>query len=175
MSHIAYIGFGSNLDNPLLQVKSAISELDAADNIIVEAVSNIYISKPLDIKDADVVEQADYINAVARIKTSYTPSELLDELQALELKHKRVKEYHWGPRSLDLDILLYDDVLLETERLTIPHVELVNRDFVLYPLNDINPELFIPKHGKLESLLKNITKDNLIFVEHYLDRQDSNL
>lgn len=178
MSHIVYIGFGSNLDNPLSQVKSAILELHTLKNIIVDAVSSIYKSKPLEIKGDDAntdsgmdVKQADYINAVARVKTSYTPNELLDELQALELKHKRVKDYRWGPRSLDLDILLYDDLILETERLMIPHVELINRDFVLYPLNDINPELEIPRYGKLELLLENFTKDNLTLIENPLDVQ----
>ena len=176
MLHIAYIGIGSNLDNPLLQVKTAISELMVSENIILEVVSDIYKSKPLQVKDMDVeLEQADYINAVVRIKTSYTPETLLDQLQTLELKHNRVKEYRWGPRSLDLDILLYDDLQLATENLTIPHIELGNRDFVLYPLSDINPALDIPKYGKLETLLENMTKDNLVFVEHYLDRQDSSL
>lgn len=176
MSHIVYIGLGSNLDNPLLQVKSAISELNVIKNIVVDTVSGIYKSKPLEIKGADAdVEQADYINAVARIKTNYSPEMLLNTLQALELKHNRVKEYRWGPRSLDLDILLYDDLLVETEQLTIPHVELVNRDFVLFPLSDINPALDIPKYGKLEDLLENMTKDNLFFVEHYLGRQDASL
>jgi len=173
MSHSVYIGLGSNLDNPLLQVKSAISELSAAANIIVEAVSDIYKSKPLEINGAEVdLAQADYINAVILIKTSHTPDLLLDNLQALEIKHNRVKEYRWGPRSLDLDILLYDDLRIDTERLKIPHAEIANRNFVLYPLNDINPALDIPKLGKLESLLKNITKDNLVFVEHYNKLQD---
>jgi len=173
MSHSVYIGLGSNLDNPLMQVKSAISELSAAANIMVDAVSGIYKSKPLEIKGADVdFVQADYINAVIHIKTSYTPDILLDNLQALEIKHNRVKEYRWGPRSLDLDILLYDDLFVDTERLKIPHAELINRNFVLYPLNDINPTLKIPKLGKLETLLKSITKDNLVFVEHYKKLQD---
>lgn len=176
MLHTVYIGLGSNLDNPLFQVKSAISELNALPNIIVDAVSGIYKSKPLEIRSVDVdPEQADYINAVVRVKTSDLPEILLDTLQALELKHNRVKEYRWGPRSLDLDILLYDDLLIDIERLTIPHVELVNRNFVLYPLNDINPGLEIPKHGRLEVLLENITKDNLVFVEHYKDKQDTAL
>lgn len=176
MLHIVYIGVGSNLDNPLLQVKTAISELSDSKNIILDAVSDIYKSKPLHVRGMDVeLEQADYINAVARIKTSYTPETLLHLLQTLELKHNRVKEYRWGPRSLDLDILLYDDLQVETESLTIPHIELINRDFVLYPLSDINSALDIPKYGKLETLLENMTKDNLVFVEHYLDRQDSSL
>lgn len=175
MAHSVYIGLGSNLDNPLNQVKSAILEINALANINLDGVSDIYKSKPLEIKNptADSLpEQADYINAVIRIKTSDSPDILFDKLQALELKHKRLKEYRWGPRSLDLDILLYADLLVDSERLTIPHPELINRDFVLYPLNDINPELDIPKYGKLAALLENMPKDNLVFVEHYIELQD---
>ncbi len=165
----AYIGLGSNLDNPLLQVKSAIKELNRCKDITVDAVSNIYRSKPLKIITAEEVEQPDYINAVVRINTRLAPLELLDVLQDIEKKHKRVKEYHWGPRSLDLDILLYSDLVLTSDRLTIPHKELTQRDFVIYPLNDIDPELDIPMHGKLENILLTISKDNLVFVERYLD------
>ncbi len=169
MLEIAYIGLGSNLDNPLLQVKSAIKELNACKDITVNAVSNIYKSKPLKIISAEETEQPDYINAVVRINTYLSPIELLNALQALEKKHRRVTEYRWGPRSLDLDILLYSDLILTSERLTIPHKELTQRDFVVYPLNDIAPELDIPMHGKLENVLLTISKDNLVFVEKYLD------
>ncbi len=165
----AYIGLGSNIDNPLSQVKSAIKELNAYKDIGVDAASNIYRSKPLKIITAEETQQPDYINAVVRIHTSLPPIELLDILQAIEKKHKRVKEYHWGPRSLDLDILLYSDLILTSERLTIPHKELTQRDFVVYPLNDIAPELDIPMHGKLENILLSISKDNLVFIERYVD------
>lgn len=165
MLESAYIGLGSNLDNPLSQVKAAIKELNACKDITVDAASNIYKSKPL--KTPVSKEQADYINAVVRINTYLAPIELLDVLQTLEKKHHRVNDYHWGPRSLDLDILLYSDLVLTSERLTIPHKELTQRDFVIYPLNDIAPELDIPMHGKLENILLTISKDNLIFVERY--------
>jgi len=168
MEHEAYIGIGSNLDNPLSQVKSAIQALQVDDGIVINSVSGIYQSKPLKIEGtfADV-KQDDYINAVAHISTDYTADALLGVLQELEKEHKRVKEYHWGPRTLDLDILLYDELILETDTLTIPHKELANRDFVLYPLKDINPDLIMPKHGKLQDILLNFSKDNLVFVEHY--------
>jgi len=169
MLESAYIGLGSNLDNPLLQVKSAINELNACNDITVDAVSNIYKSKPLKTNNAQEAEQADYINAVVRINTLLAPTELLDALQTIEKKHKRATEYRWGPRSLDLDILLYSDLVLTSDRLTIPHRELTKRDFVLYPLNDIDPELDIPMHGKLENILLTVSKDNLVFVERYFD------
>lgn len=169
MLESAYIGLGSNLDNPLSQVKSAINELNTYNDIAVDAVSNIYKSKPLKINNTEEAEQADYINAVVRINTLLAPTELLDVLQDLEKKHKRATEYRWGPRSLDLDILLYSDLVLTSDRLTIPHRELTKRDFVLYPLNDINPELDIPMHGKLENILLTVSKDNLVFVERYFD------
>ncbi len=92
MLEIAYIGLGSNLDNPLLQVKSAIKELNACKDITVNAVSNIYKSKPLKIISAEETEQPDYINAVVRINTYLSPIELLNALQALEKKHPRVTE-----------------------------------------------------------------------------------
>ncbi len=171
MLESAYIGLGSNLDNPLSQVKSAIKELSACKDITLDAVSNIYKSKPLKITTANEkeVEQPDYINAVVRINTHLAPLELLDVLQDIEKKHKRVTEYRWGPRSLDLDILLYSDLVLTSERLTIPHKGLTQRDFVVYPLNDIAPELDIPMHGKLENILLTISKDNLVFVERCTD------
>ncbi|MBN4080527.1 2-amino-4-hydroxy-6-hydroxymethyldihydropteridine diphosphokinase [Beggiatoa alba] len=173
MSVSAYIGLGSNLDNPLFQVKSAISELNACEKIVVDKVSAIYKSKPLEINSPGInssgtdTEQADYINAAVKIKTTYSPLGLLDVLQSLEKKHNRVKQYRWGPRSLDLDILLYDSLILETERLSIPHIELIRRDFVVYPLYDINPALAIPGHGKLVDILSNFSKVNLVFLEHY--------
>ena len=166
----AYIGLGSNLDNPLLQVKTAIKELNACKDMSVDAVSNIYKSKPLGT--ANNQQQADYINAVVRIKTWLSPFDLLDILQVLEKKHHRVREYHWGPRTLDLDILLYSDQVLASERLTIPHPELTKRDFVLYLLNDINPDLDIPLHGKLADILPTVSKENLIFVEGHVELQD---
>jgi len=163
----AYIGLGSNLDNPLLQIKTAIEELKNSADIIVDVVSGIYKSKALETQDLENNndKQADYINAVVCVQTNLEPLALLDALQALETKHKRVKVYHWGPRSLDLDILLYDDLVVNTDRLSIPHPELSKRDFVLYPLNDINSDLEIPLLGKLEKLLSNISNDNLVFVE----------
>jgi len=178
MSHCVYLGFGSNLNNPLNQIITAISELNDSEKIVVNAVSNIYKSKPLDVNTLEVNteniedKQDDYINAVVNIETQLTPIELLDILQALELKHNRIKEYRWGPRSLDVDILLYDDDVIDTERLTIPHVGLISRNFVLYPLNDINPLLIIPKHGALKNLLAKVNEENLMSLGKYLEMKD---
>lgn len=164
--HTVYIGLGSNLDNPLMQIKTALTNLNLDEGISIDTVSNIYQSVPLEIEDkTNTDKQDDYINAVARITTDYNPNELLDILQSIEKKHNRVTEYRWGPRSLDLDILLFDDLVIESEQLTIPHIELKNRDFVLYPLNDINPELNIPKCGQLKKLLSNVSSENLNFIE----------
>jgi len=166
MQHNVYIGLGSNLDNPLIQVKSAIKEISLNKEIILEAVSGIYQSKALTTQqDEDYPQQADYINAVVRVKTNYIPEVLLKVLQSIEQQHNRVKKYRWGPRSLDLDILLYDDLQLKTKTLTIPHVEIANRNFVLYPLNDIEPALKIPKYGKLSDILITINKQDLRLLE----------
>ena len=164
--HTVYIGLGSNLDNPLNQVKTAIQELANYKDISLLAVSRIYKSKPLDVSgEHSETVQPDYINAAAKINTGYTPQQLLTQLQDIEKQHNRVKQYRWGPRSLDLDILLYDKLVLESSDLTIPHIELVKRDFVLYPLNDINPQLDIPGHGKLDKILLNFSDENLQLVE----------
>jgi len=164
--HTVYIGLGSNLDNPLMQIKTALTDLSLDEGISINTVSNIYQSVPLEIDDkTNTDKQDDYINAVALITTDYNPIELLGVLQLIEKKHNRVTEYRWGPRSLDLDILLFDDLVIESERLTIPHLEIKNRDFVLYPLNDINSELNIPKYGQLKKLLSNVSSENLTFIE----------
>lgn len=163
MSHQVYIGIGSNLNNPLIQVKTAITELKDSNNIHFIACSNIYESKAL--TTAENKQQPDYVNAVVKIETDYNPSVLLTFLQSLEQQHDRVKEYRWGPRTLDLDILLYDDLVMQTELLTIPHCEIANREFVLYPLYDIQPLLEIPKLGKLETLLEKHSNKNLKLIE----------
>lgn len=175
MLHSVYLGLGSNLDNPIKQVVSAIDELGHVEKIDVRAVSNIYKSKPLEVENSDEsVPQEDYINAVVQVDTSYKPEVLLDIVQAIELKHHRVKMYRWGPRSLDIDILIYDEMILKTTRLVLPHIEIVNRDFVLYPLNDINPNLVIPKFGKLSALLSNVSNDDLVLLGDYLEVRELN-
>ncbi|MDO6594993.1 2-amino-4-hydroxy-6-hydroxymethyldihydropteridine diphosphokinase [Neptuniibacter sp. 1_MG-2023] len=143
-----FIGLGSNLDDPIQQVSSALNELALLDKCELINASSLYASAPVGPQD-----QPDFINAVAEIETELSPEALLDQLQLLEQKHQRIRERHWGPRTLDLDILLYGHQIIETERLSIPHPYMYERSFVLYPLAEINPHLSMPKGLPLSELL----------------------
>lgn len=146
---ICYIALGSNLNDPLEQTNQAIAALKQLPETVVSDISPFYRSKPLGPQD-----QNDYLNAVIKLTTSLTPIALLDHLQAIEKSQGRVrKENRWGARTLDLDILLYDDLVINTERLTIPHYHMKKREFVLYPLFDISPDLILPDNDKLFNLL----------------------
>ena len=145
----AYIGIGSNLETPLQQVRQALIELDAIPDTRCVQASPLYHSAPLGPSD-----QPDYINAVAAVTTARTPNELLANLQAIENNHHRVRKIHWGPRTLDLDLLLYDQLQQDDPHLTLPHPRMHERIFVLQPLYDIAPELHIPGRGSLTTLLK---------------------
>jgi len=155
--HQVYIGLGSNLDKPIEQVTTAIDALAKLKAFKLIKTSSLYRSLPMGPQD-----QPDYINAVVLISTGLEPQVLLSELQQLEKKHGRVRKgEQWGPRTLDLDILLYDDLILNKPDLVIPHPGLHQRAFVLYPLSDITPELDIPGRGKLSELLQNIPATGL--------------
>lgn len=145
---ICYIGLGSNLEQPIEQVSSAIEELALLPETELLTTSALYRSAPVGPQD-----QPDFINAVAQIETSLSPLSLLDKLQELEQNHQRVRERHWGPRTLDLDILLYGDLTINNDRLTVPHAFMHERSFVLYPLSEISPGLQMPNGENLSSLL----------------------
>lgn len=144
-----FIGLGSNLDEPLSQLKTAIKSLGQLENTEVINVSSFYSSAPMGPQD-----QADYINAVAKLSTSLKVEQLLDECQNIENQQGRVRKQHWGARTLDLDILLFADEVIKTERLTVPHIGISQRNFVLYPLNDLLDDNFnIPTFGIISELL----------------------
>src|SRR3954464_10658262 len=119
---LAYIGIGSNLDDPYAQVTQAFAELGKMPSTSLLKRSAIYRSRAVGPGD-----QPDYINAAALLETQLTPLALLDALQAIEHMHKRVRIEHWGPRTLDLDILLLDGQTIASERLTVPHPFLAQR------------------------------------------------
>lgn len=155
--HLAYIGLGSNLDNPLQQIRSAAQAIGALNQVDDCLLSPLYSSQPVGPQD-----QPDYINAVMRLKTRLAPMELLKQLQTIENQQGRVRSIRWGARTLDLDLLLYDDQVLNLPELIVPHPELKNRGFVLYPLADIAPEdLCIPGTASLSSLLADCPADGL--------------
>lgn len=154
-----FIGLGSNLpgelDSPQQQIFSALQELDALPQTRLVQASPLYQSRAVG------PEQPDYINAVAQLGTRLEPLALLDALQALEQQHRRVRLQHWGPRTLDLDLLLYGNDTIDHPRLTVPHAFLTQRAFVLYPLADLAPELVLPCGTSLLPLLDNCSTDGL--------------
>ena len=146
----AYVGLGSNLNDPQAQLSSALAALDAIPATCCVAYSSLYRSKPL-----GTVPQPDFLNAVAAVDTRLTPAELLRELHLIEELHGRVREAErWVPRTLDLDLLLYGDAQVQGEVLTVPHPGLPERNFVLYPLHEIAPQLHIPGAGSLQALVE---------------------
>ena len=153
---LAYIGLGSNLEDPHAQVTRAFGELAELPQTRLAARSAIYSSLPIG------PEQPDYINAVAQLDTQLEPLALLDALQAIEQAHQRVRIQHWGPRTLDLDLLLYGDETIDLERLKVPHPYLAQRSFVLYPLADISPDLHLPDGTPLADLLSRCPPDGLV-------------
>ncbi|OOZ34400.1 2-amino-4-hydroxy-6-hydroxymethyldihydropteridine diphosphokinase [Solemya velesiana gill symbiont] len=148
-SVLSFIGLGSNLDEPAEQVRSALVQLQALPRCRLVSHSNLYQSKPMGPAD-----QPDYINAVAALETSLESFELLAELQAIETEHGRVRKECWGARTLDLDVLIYDELVIDTPQLTIPHPGLPQRAFVLYPLQElVAADFIVPGMGKLRDLL----------------------
>jgi 2-amino-4-hydroxy-6-hydroxymethyldihydropteridine diphosphokinase len=152
----AFIGVGSNLENPLLQVQRALGELAALPASQLVASSSLYRSPPMGPAD-----QPYYVNAVVELATELAAVSLLDELQAIEQQHRRIRTEHWGPRTLDLDILLYGNAKVRTPRLQIPHPGIGQRNFVLYPLAEIAPRLSIPGVASLQSLLDQCARKGL--------------
>ncbi len=145
----AFIGLGSNLEQPAGQVRRAFDELAQLPHTELQAVSSLYRSPPMGPPD-----QPYYINAVALLLTALPPLDLLRELQHIERVHGRVRGVHWGARTLDLDLLLYADQRIDSEMLSVPHPGIAARNFVLYPLAELVPELEVPGLGTLAALLE---------------------
>lgn len=128
---VAYIALGSNLGDRKENLDRALDELKKA-GIKVAAVSKYLESEPYGVTD-----QPKFINGVARVETNLPPEELLETMLNIENKMGRVRLRHWGERNIDLDLLLYDDVKMQTEKLTLPHPDMQNRDFVMKPLSEV--------------------------------------
>jgi 2-amino-4-hydroxy-6-hydroxymethyldihydropteridine diphosphokinase len=135
----AYVGLGSNLEDPIRQVEAALRELDGLPHTRLVRRSSLHRTAPEGFAD-----QPDFVNAVAQLETSLPAERLLDELQGLEARHGRVRTFPNAPRTLDLDLLLYDRLVLRTARLTLPHPRMRERAFVITPLREIAPDLEIP-------------------------------
>lgn len=153
---VVYIALGSNLNEPAEQLNTAVKTIAALPYTSVEKVSSYYGSKPMGPQD-----QPDYVNAVLQIQTELSPPALLDELQRIENEQGRVRLRRWGERTLDLDILLYDNLKMQSERLTIPHYDMQNREFVIVPLAEIAPERILPDGKTVAELMQN-------FIHHQM-------
>ncbi|WP_394127873.1 2-amino-4-hydroxy-6-hydroxymethyldihydropteridine diphosphokinase [Vibrio hepatarius] len=152
-----FIAVGSNLGDPVSQANVAIDALKQLPKTQFVQTSSLYSSTPMGPQN-----QPDYINAVVELTTELTPLELLDCTQTIELEQGRVrKEERWGPRTLDLDILLYGNEVMDSERLTVPHYGMKEREFVLYPLAEIAPNLTLPCGTRLDDLLKVVAQNGL--------------
>ncbi len=145
MRHLAFIGLGSNLGDPRAQLKRAFFELDKLPKTHLLKQSSLYQSAPIGYLD-----QPNFVNAVAQIATTLTPQALLQGLLQVEHSHGRERTFLNAPRTLDLDLLLYDDVQLHEHGLTIPHPQMHLRAFVLQPLLEIAPDCIIPAVGLAE-------------------------
>ena len=135
MSIVTYIGLGSNLGDSKVILTEAVHKLASLGDV---KISKLYQSPPMGPQD-----QPNYLNAVVKLSTNLAPLALLDELQRFEQESGRVRLRHWGERTLDLDLLIYAEEKIQHERLTVPHVGVMERDFVLIPLLDLDPNLHI--------------------------------
>lgn len=151
-----FIGLGSNLEKPEQQIKRACKSLQSLPETRLVATSPLYQSTAIGPGD-----QPDYINGVAELDTALTAEQLLDQLQTIENQQARKREIRWGPRTLDLDLLLFGDNEIDSHRLQVPHPRLHQRNFVLYPLHDLAPNLQLPDGQKLVTLLNQISSSGL--------------
>lgn len=152
-----WLGLGSNMQYPVVQIKQAIKKLTKLENTKVVRVSSFYLNPPV-----GPAFQPWFVNAVVRIETRLSPMQLLRKLQHIEKSQKRKRRKRWGPRTLDIDILLYKNKIIKNKYLKVPHPHMLTRPFVMWPLYEITPDLVLPNHGKIETLLKDITKTDLI-------------
>ena len=143
----AFIGLGSNLAEPSVQLAQAVIGLAALPDTELVAQSPFYRSRPVGPQD-----QPDFVNGVVWLRTGLSSLTLLDHLQAIEQAHGRERLQHWGPRTLDLDLLIYGSETISEDRLKVPHPELPNRDFVLQPLLDLDPALALPDGTRIADL-----------------------
>ncbi|WP_230425647.1 2-amino-4-hydroxy-6-hydroxymethyldihydropteridine diphosphokinase [Spartinivicinus ruber] len=155
-----YLGLGSNLSSPLQQLAAAVSAIKQMPSTKLASISPIYQSAPVGPEG-----QPDYLNAVVAIDTQFAALDLLDHTQAIEKEQGRVRDIRWGPRTLDIDILLYGDETINSERLIVPHYQLTVRNFVLLPLHDIAPTLVLPTGTSIKDLASHCSSDGINQLE----------
>jgi 2-amino-4-hydroxy-6-hydroxymethyldihydropteridine diphosphokinase len=152
----AYVGLGSNLDNPIEQVQSALREIDEIYGVALVKVSSMYASAPV-----GMTEQPPFVNAVAEVVTTLSPHDLMSALLSIEARHHRERRLKNGPRTLDLDIVLFNDWEIDDDTVTTPHPRFHERAFVLVPLHELRPDLIVPGHGAIAALLAGVAHQDL--------------
>lgn len=152
MENEAYLSLGSNMGERLDYLKKACELLEEDEKIHIRKASSIYETDPV-----GYTEQPNFLNMALLIGTSYTPQQLLDKCQAVEAEIGRIRKIRWGPRTIDLDILLYNHENIETESLSVPHPRMTERAFVLIPMLEINPDIKLAALDlTLDVILQNI-------------------
>ena len=154
---VAYLGLGSNLGDRTQNLQQACATLHRHPAIAVQAVSSLYHTAPVGVTDQDW-----FLNAVARLDTSLTPRSLLNITQGTERRLGRTPMFHWGPRIVDIDILLYDQLQVHTPFLTIPHAALQDRLFVVAPLSELAPDLQLPNGPLIQDLLATLADQDSV-------------
>ncbi|MGW1539025.1 2-amino-4-hydroxy-6-hydroxymethyldihydropteridine diphosphokinase [Streptomyces sp. NPDC002309] len=154
----AVISIGSNLGNRLETLQGAIDALEDTPGVRVKAVSPVYETEPWGVEPGS---QPSYFNAVLVLKTTLPPSSLLERAHAVEEAFHRIRDEHWGPRTLDVDIVSYADVVSDDPRLTLPHPRAHERAFVLAPWHDVDPDAQLPGRGAVAELLGVVTRDGV--------------
>jgi 2-amino-4-hydroxy-6-hydroxymethyldihydropteridine diphosphokinase len=155
----AYIGVGSNLGDSLARVRAAFDSLAQLGGCRLVTRSRLYRTRPF-----GPVQQGDFINAVAGMLTQLSAQELLTGIRGIEVAAGRVRSERWGPRTLDLDLLVFGDQRIDTAELVVPHPGIAERGFVLAPLADIAPALQVPGVGRVEELLRRLPEDGIAEV-----------
>lgn len=156
MLHRAFVALGANLEDPAAQVRAALEALAALPGVRLIRASSLYRTAPV-----GVTGQPDYINAVAEVSTDLPPGELLAALFRIEEQFGRERHYRYAPRTLDLDLLLHDELVLHTQELTLPHPRLHLRAFVLVPLAEIAPDLHLPGRGSVAAWLPAVASQRI--------------
>ena len=154
-----YIALGSNLDEPSEQIYKAINSIDAVDDLSVTHISSLYKTKPI-----GKIDQPDFINAVIEVEGDISPENLHAALQAIETQAGRIRIELNEPRTLDLDILLIDDLIMKTKKLTVPHPRMHQRQFVIVPLFEINQKVNIPGIGTINKILKSLPDQGVVKI-----------
>ena len=165
--YVAYIGFGSNIGDRLKHIQNAIHVLSKTEGISLQKISSVYKTDPVGYET-----QGEFLNGVAAIQTNLSPLSLLHTLKDIETAIGRQHRIRWGPREIDLDILIYGDLCLQTEQLVVPHPEMHLRRFVLVPLAEITPNLVHPVFQEtIQKLLERLVDDKSVskseFIESY--------